>query len=130
MFSLSHSFDDGFPEDYYVFFYVNMRLCPFGFWLNGVGWSFIVVDAHIFLFTTFCLVSGLNTGWVVFDRDVEPKTLHRACWAARWLTVPPSEVSDLLGQNTHKESHGRQTESVPQIRTNYNEFYFHQDLQR
>ena len=36
------------------------------------------------------------TSWVVehgvdlFDGDVEPKTLHRACWAAQWLMVLPS----------------------------------------
>jgi hypothetical protein len=41
------------------------------------------------------------------------------------LMVPPSEVSDLLGHNTHKESHGRQTESIPQIKTKHNKSYFH-----
>ena len=44
--------------------------------------------------------------WVVelevdlFDGDVEPKTLHRACWAAQWLMVLPFRISDLLGHNT------------------------------
>jgi hypothetical protein len=66
-------------------------------------------------------MGGLNTGWVVFDGDVEPKTVHRACWTARWLMVPLSEVSDLLSRNTHKESHGSQTKSMSQIRTNHNE---------
>ena len=41
-----------------------------------------IVDAQIFLLTTCRLVNGLNMDWVVFDGDVEPKTLHRACWAA------------------------------------------------
>ncbi len=41
-----------------------------------------IVDVQIFLLTTCRLVNGLNMGWVVFDGDVEPKTLHRACWAA------------------------------------------------
>ena len=45
------------------------------------------------------------------------------------LMVPPSEISDLLGHNTHKESHGRQTEPMSQIRTKHNKLYFHQDLQ-
>ena len=45
------------------------------------------------------------------------------------LMVPPSEVSDLLGHNTHKESHGRQIESILQISTKHNKPYFYQDLQ-
>ena len=64
-------------------------------------------------------------GLDLFEGDVEPKTLHRACWAARWLMVLPSGVSDLLGHNNHKGGHGRQTEPVPQIKTNHNELYFH-----
>ena len=61
----------------------------------------------------------------LFEGDVEPKTLYRACWAARWLMVLPYEVSDLLSHNTHKGSHGKQIESVLQIKVNHNEIYFH-----
>ena len=68
-------------------------------------------------------------GLDLFEGDIESKTLHWACWAARWLMVPPSKVSDLLSHNTHKGGRGRQTELVPQIKTNHNELYFHQDLQ-
>ena len=61
--------------------------------------------------------------WVVergvdlFDGDVEPKTLHRACWATQWLMVLSSGISDQPGHNAYKDNCGRQVKSAPRIKT-------------
>ena len=61
--------------------------------------------------------------WVVergvdlFDGDVEPKTLHRTCWAAQWMMVLSSGIFDLPGHNAYKDSCGRQVKSASQIKT-------------
>ena len=59
----------------------------------------------------------VERGVDLFDGDVEPKTLHRACWAAQWLMVLSSGISDLPGHNAYKDSYGRQVKSALRIKT-------------
>jgi hypothetical protein len=71
----------------------------------------------------------LNMGWICLMEMLSPKLYTGLVGLPNELMVPPSKVYDLLGHNTHKESHCRQTESIPHIRTKHNKPYFHQDLQ-
>ena len=69
-------------------------------------WSRQNVDAQNFLplrVASWVVERGLD----LFNGDVEPKTLHRACWATQWLMVHSYWIADLSGPNTHKEGYNR-----------------------
>jgi hypothetical protein len=63
-------------------------------------------------------------GWICLIGMLSPKLYTGLVGLPNELMAPPFEVSDLLGYNTHKESHGRQTKSIPQIKTKHNKPYF------